>query len=208
MRQFCFRHRYFFFTLSLACALFAVCMVMSGCNTPAWLTDAEQLIPILGATITSVLSFIAGLTGNPALSAVLGTISTIITDVGNGLAELETLINQYKSSPNETTLQKIEDIANLISSNLNQILQATGLPDAIASKIQAWASLVLSQLEAWLAILPALKTAALTGKVSAKPLNDQIMSASALKSAANEIWATKTGDPAVDAALANVVPVV
>ena len=209
MKQFCITHRRALMALSLVSGAFAVCMVVTGCAAPAWLTDAESLIPILGASITSVLSFIAAMTGNAGLSSVLNAISTVITDVGNGLTELQSLITQYKSNPSETTLQKIEDVANLISTNLNQILTATGLPAAVASKIQSWAQLVLTQLEAWLAVLPSLKVAAAAKSERVlmsipAPANDKIMSAAALKGAINEIWTTPTGDPTVDAALVKV----
>ena len=204
MRNFCITHRRALMTLSIVSAVFTVCLLASACNAPAWLTDAEALIPILGSSVTSVLSFIAALTGNAGLSTLLNQISTIITDVGNGLTELESLITQYKSSPTDTLLQQIEQIANLVSTNLNQILAATGLPASIEGKIQAWAQLALSQLEAWLGILPTLKVAVTSPKklaAMARPADDRLMTSAQLKEAFNTILDTPTGDASVDQAL-------
>lgn len=204
MRNFCILHRRALFTLSIVSGLFTICMLTIACNAPAWLTDAERLIPILGSSVTSVLSFLAALTGNSGLATLLNEISAIITDVGNGLTELESLITQYQGSPSDTLLQKIEELANLISTNLSKILSATGLPAAITSKIQQWAQLVLGQLEAWLGILPTLKAAIANPKSFAKmarPANDALLTSAQLKEAYNLILDTPTGDPVVDTAL-------
>jgi hypothetical protein len=209
MKQFCTNHRRALLTLSLVSGLFAVCLCMTACNVPAWLTDAESLIPIIAASVTSILSFVAGMTGDPKLSALLNVITGIIADVGNGLADLEKLISDYKASPSDPLLAQIEAVAADIKANLAQVLSNTGLPAALAATINSWANLALSQLEAWLAVLPSLKAAVVAQSVHtlAKPADDRIMSAAALKDSFNAILDTKTGDPAVDAALAKAVRV-
>jgi hypothetical protein len=207
MKQFCANHRRALLTLSLVSGLFAVCMCMTACNVPAWLTDAESLIPIIAASVTSILSFVAGITGDPKLSALLNVIVGIITDVGNGLADLEKLISDYKASPSDPLLVQIEAVAADIKANLAQVLSNTGLPPALAATINSWAQLALSQLEAWLAVLPSLKAAVMAQNVHtlSKPADDRIMSAAALKDSFNAILDKKTGDPKVDKALAKAI---
>ena len=209
MKKFCTENRRALLTLSMISGVFAVCMGIMACGVPTWLTDAESLVPIVAASVTSILSFIAGMTGDSALSALLTTITGIISDVGNGLADLEKLISDYKASPSDSLLTQIEAVAEDIKANLAQVLSNTGLPAALAATIAAWANLALSQLEAWLAVLPNLKAAVVAQNVHtlAKPADDRIMSAAALKSAFNAILDTRTGDAKVDAALAKAVRV-
>jgi hypothetical protein len=129
--------------------------------------------------------------------------------VGNGLTDIEKLINDYKASPSDSLLTQIEALAQDIQSNLNTILSNTGLPAALQATIGAWANLALSQLEAWLAVLPSLKAAVVAQNVHtmAKPADDRIMSAAALRDSFNAILDKKTGDAVVDAALAKAVRV-
>lgn len=193
--------------LAVVSATFTLCCLITGCNAPAWITDAESLLPIIGSSITSVLSFIAAFTGNAALAGVLGKISTIIADVGNGLTDLDKMVQEYKANPSDTLYQKITAAASDIRENLKQILSDTGLPASLAAKVQAWAQIALTQLEGWMGVLPALHQAAKSNTLHAmaalKPADDRILPPAELKAAFNRIW-EPTGDPNLDKALATV----
>ena len=205
MKAFCTRHNRALWVLCSISAVFTLCLLATGCNVPAWLQDAQTLVPVILSSVTTVLSFLAALTGNPALAAAIGLITPIINDVNAGLTDLEQIIAQYKANPSDTLLQKIEEAAGTISANLQKVLTDTGLPAALAQKIQAWAQLALSQLEAWLAILPALHLAATANSMhvlsALKPASDNVMSAKALHESLTAILAAPTGDSAIDAAM-------
>lgn len=203
-RVFLFRHRRAFHMLGMVFALLTVCMCLTACAVPTWLTDAEALMPVLMSSATSILSFVASATGNPELAAALAIAQPIIDDVGKGLTDLQTMIEEYKGSPSDTVMQNIEAGASDISANLNKLLGDIGLPAALATKLQAWAQLVLSQLNAWLEILPQIKTGVQSRTLEhmARPATDKVMRADDLKNAFNAILDTPTGDPHVDEALA------
>lgn len=202
---FCAQHHSALRLLSVVSALFTMCYVLTGCGLPTWLTDASSIIPVLISSITSIGSFVASLTGNTALAAELAVVTRILDDVEAGLADIETLIAEYKANPSETLLQKIDDVAKLVTNNIQKILTDSGLPSIIASKVQSLARLVLTQLESWLSLLPVLKPAV---GVAAHALAGQSVTFTVpldhatFKAQFNAIYDAPTGDVEIDEALA------
>jgi len=201
---FCTRHHRRLMRIGFAFTLLAACLALSGCAVPVWLSDAESLVPLLAASATAALAFLGGL--SPATAALVQKVITIIQDVSAGLTDIATMIAEYKSNPNDTLLQKIEGVANLVVSNLQQVMADTGIPAAVAMVIQKWAQLVLSQLEAWLAVLPNLKLAVAEGRVESmeRPADDRLLAHDQLRTELNEIFTPATGDAEVDEALGKV----
>jgi hypothetical protein len=201
---FCTRHQRRLMRIGFAFSVLAACMALSGCAVPVWISDAESLVPLLAASATAVLSFLGGL--SPATAALVQKIIMIIQDVSAGLSDIATMIAEYKSNPNDTLLQKIEGVANLVVSNLQQVMSDTGIPASVAMVIQKWAQLALSQLEAWLAVLPNIKVAMAEGRVEAmeRPADDRLLSHAELKQELEAIFTPATGDAEVDAALEKV----
>jgi hypothetical protein len=203
-RNFCTAHRRALMTISLVSACFSLMIALTACNAPAWLTEAQLLLPVIGASITSVLSFLAGLSGNAGLAAVLAGVTTIITNVGNGLNDLIAAVEAYKENPSDTLLQKIQGIADAISANLQKVLTDSGIPAAIAQKIQAWAQLVVSQMDVWLKIVPQVHAAVMAKNLhmmAKPPKGAKIMTVDQFTAAHNAIWEVPTGDPKVDVEL-------
>lgn len=205
-RTFCRRHRHAFMTMAKISALFTACYFLAGCAVAPWLSDAENLIPVIASSVLTVLSFLAGLTGNPILEAALADATTIVKDVQASLTAIEALIASYKKNPSDTLIEQIEGIAQTIESNLSTILNDAGIPAAVATTIQSWAGLVLSQLEAWLDILPTVAAAVKSNSLAhlERPAVDKLMTASELKDSFTAIFAKPSADPTVEAALAAV----
>ena len=189
-------HR-FCFMVFLISTMFTFTVALTGCAVPLWLSDAGNIMPILLSTATSVLGFIGTISGNPEIAVAMGLINTYMTDVENGLKELEELIGEYNETPNETVFQKIQGVAALVSQNLTLILEATGLPAAVATKIQSFATLILGQLNSWLSLLPTLSAKAGEKVTLTVPLTKKEYAAMY-----NKVREEATGDPVVDAALA------
>lgn len=145
--------------MNVALLLFVgiVCMAMAGCGAPVWLTDASSIIGLVGASVTSIGSFVAGLTGNVALSAALAVIGTWITKIQTGIGDIEALVTSYNASPNPTVLADIEAALDDVSTNLATDFSNLGLPTSILSVIEGFAGLVSSQLKAWGSLIPAVK---------------------------------------------------
>lgn len=194
--------------LSFILFAFAVTVPMMGCGVPAWLTDASSIIALVGASITSVGSFIAGLTGNAALAAALAVVSTWITKVQTGLADLTALISQYQKSPSASLLGSIESALSDVTSNVQQDFSNLGLPSTVLSVIAGIASLAYNLLAEWSAAISGVKTASTSEDFKAATAKMADL-ASALpqamenyRNSVNAILTTKTGDPMVDSALA------
>ena len=75
------KHARHFAMLALVLTIGLITIAMTGCAAPTWLTDANQIIGLVGTSIASVGSFIAALTGNTVLAAGLTTVSSWITKI-------------------------------------------------------------------------------------------------------------------------------
>lgn len=157
------KHQAAFFKLSLCLWAVSFCFYASGCAGAA--TVLQEIISaagVLAASVSSVLAAIGVATNNPELSLVATAVTTWTQKVVAGLQNIEALLQQYKTSPNETLLQKIEDAIALGISDVNSFAQIEGIPMALASQLTAWGQLVLSQIQAWAAVVAGWKTATTT----------------------------------------------
>lgn len=197
MKSFLIRHRSALRVLSLLLVVFTVALLMSGCAAPTWLTDANQIIGMVGSSIAAIGGFIAALTGNAALAAGLAVVSTWLTKIEQGIADVEQLVEQYNAAPDATTLASIEAALLDVETNIQQDFSNLGLPTSVTSVIAGVAALALSQLQAWGTMIPAIKANAMQSFVLKVPYTK-----AQFKEAVNGILSTPTGDAEVDAALA------
>lgn len=189
------QHRYHFATIT---AVIICGFMMSGC-AGSFLADAPSIIAAVTASLTGILSVIGILV--PGSTALTGVIQVALAEI----QEIETLVEQYKTTPDETILQKIEAAIQLAITNIRPLLAPVGVPEAAAAKIGAIAQLILSQLEAWQTIFPASKpnTTSLADNLVhgvptyaiAKPLTSE-----QFKSAVNDIAHAPSGDAVTDEA--------
>jgi hypothetical protein len=197
IRTFLVRHTRHFFQLALVLTIGLFTLAMSGCGVPTWLSDAQNIVALVGTSITAIGSFLAGLTGNAALAAGLAVLSTWITKVEQGVSDIETLVTQYNASPTPTLLSDIEAALIDVETNIQQDFSNLGLPTSILSVVTGIAALALSQLEAWGSLLPAIKAGAMATFIVKTPYTK-----AEYKELINKILSTPTGDAEVDVALA------
>lgn len=208
IRNFLIRSRRAFFMVTLASFAFTLCLLMTGCAAPVWLTDASEIITLVGASFTSIASFIAGLTGNAALAALLAIVSTWIGKVQTGLGDITALITQYTAAPSATLLAEIEAALADVTANVKQDFSNLGLPASILSVIAGIAALALNLLTEWSAAITGVTTASTSTELHAavekiNTLGNALPQAMAdFKAGVNAVLSTPTGDAEIDAALA------
>jgi hypothetical protein len=199
MKNFCVKYHRQLLILSLVLAVYPMAVLLAGCGVPTWLSDANQIVGLVGTSIATIGAFIAGLTGNTALSAALAVVSAWVTKVTTGISDLEALISQYNESPSPTLLSDIKAALADVKANVQQDFSNLGLPASILSVIAGVAELALSQLEAWGSLIPALTAKAKDVVTIHVPYTSK-----EFKALVNAVLEKPTGDPQVDAALAKV----
>ena len=206
--QFLVKYRRSFFVFAFLMFLATACLSLTACGVPVWLSDAGNIIALVGASFASVASFIAGLTGNTALAAALAVVSTWITKVQTGVSDLTALIAQYQASQSTGVLANIEAALADLQTNVQQDFSNLGLPAAVLSVIAGIAGVAENLLVQWsdaIAGVKAAKTSADFKGASAKltALADALPQTIAqYKIDINAILDTQTDDPMVNAALA------
>ena len=209
MRKFLIRFRRVAMFMAIVCACFVCGLMLTGCGAPTWLTDAGNIVATIGMSFTSLSAFIAGLTGNVALAALLTTVSAWISKVQTDIADLSLLISQYQQSPSTGLLATIESSLADVQANVQQDFANLGLPAAVLSVVAGVAGLAEGLLVKWSTAVGAVKSAAFGSKefhAAVEHMNSVAKSlpqdTAAFKAAVNALFDKKTGDAQVDAALA------
>ena len=199
-RRFCMQYRRALFTSSVVFGALCLCSILTGCaGLPTWLADAEKIIPVLAEGAASILSLISALTGNAVAAGVLSEISAWASKIEAGIKNIQDLVAQYQTTPGESLLNEIESAVNLVVGDIGSFASIVGVPAVLATKVQAPAQFLLTELESWASLLPALKAAAVAGtKITITVPLDQ----HAFRHAWNNLLNEPSGDPAVDLALA------
>lgn len=105
-------------------------LATTGCSTN-WIDVAIKDIPTAEGIANSILGIAALASGNGTLDAPLAAlVNTAGTMVIAGLTTLEALINQYKTAPNSSVLDKIDVALTDLQTNLGSILQVSGIKDS------------------------------------------------------------------------------
>lgn len=195
------KHRRALWTVSALLALVFVCLMVAACAVPVWLSDAEGLGELLVIAAGSVLTTVGSLTGNIAVEGV-GTLLTAWAEkVHAAITNVNQLIEAYKKSPGETELQAVESAAQLAISDIKSFSAIIGIPAAIATVIQNLATLLLTEVESFISLLPLAQNAPVAGSTVAVTF-PSLKADFATKF--NAALATPTGDDTVDAVLATV----
>jgi hypothetical protein len=197
MKKFCTKYHRLFVVLLLV----QVSLLVVGCGALTWLTDAQNILPIVGNMVGLVLTLIATLSGGSILPVAIATVVTeVITRALAGIKDIEAMVAEYKSTPTTDKLSQIEAATKAIIDNLDSFLNdtlGTIANQALHEKIKAILTLVLNEVVAFASLLPALHASAGQKISITVPLTSK-----AAKDAFNAILSTPSGDAAVDAALA------
>jgi hypothetical protein len=138
----------------LAVAL-ALSMAATGC-TAQWLSVALADLPVLKQMALNIVALVATLESGKQISAAeSAAIQSISTEAGKDLTLLQTLYNQYKASPDNGTMQKIESVIGDINQNLPALLQAAHISDAtLSARITAAVNLILTTVSSFAQLIP------------------------------------------------------
>lgn len=174
-------------------ALVVLC-AMTGCASPTWLLDIGNIVPVLLASVGSILTLIGNATGNLVETGVGAALSAWAAKVQAGFLNIQQLVEEYKETPGETKLQEIEQVAATVVGDIGTFDTIIGVPAALSATLQKWAQFVLSQIEALVSVLPGMSAPAGTALSIKIPMNvKEIKAAHAL------ILSAPTGDAATDA---------
>src|SRR5579883_3140562 len=106
-----------------------------GCDTAQWIKTAQEILPVVLPMVT-----------NPVSAVDLDTITRTANVVSNDLNLAGQLVSQYQSSPDPTTIGKINVVLGEVQSNLSGLLPALHISDsATAQKISAVVMLINSE---------------------------------------------------------------
>ena len=208
MKSFLKRNYRALFIFSMLCF---TCLIV-GCGLPTWLADANSILPVAVQSILGILSLVAALSGKTLSASEVTTITNFGTSVQNAIKDIEAMVEDYQQQSSTTLLGEIEAAVTALQSQLTQFLTDVHVTDpSTQAKISAIVNLVLTQIEAWASIIPALKataTATVTPAGVAVTRVPEIvplkvpLTKQAFKQAYNAVLNTPTGNADVDAACA------
>lgn len=175
-------------------------LAMAGCEAGQWVKAAQQILPVVLPMVTNLVSAVSLLQGKTVSAADLNTISQTASQVSNDLNLTAQLINQYQSSPNVTTVERLNTVLEEVHTNLSSLLPALHIADpATIQKIAAVVMLINNEVTSLQQVLPAVSGGKLTVRRGAAgaPLN-----ANQLKAEFNAIVTQPTSNAEVNQAFA------
>jgi hypothetical protein len=130
---------------SLLALVLALISATTGC-TPQWINVAVQDPPVLTQMALNIATLVSTLaSGKQASTADVAVIQNISAQASRDLNLLQTLSNEYKANPNDTTLQKIQNVISDLNQNLPALLQAAHISNpTLSARITAAVNLILS----------------------------------------------------------------
>lgn len=137
-------------------ALLAISLVTTGCS-PQWISVALADLPVLvqmalniGTTVTTLES------GQQLSSEDAAAIQNISTEATKDLNLLQLLYNDYKTTANAATMQKIQSVIADINTNLPALLQSAHIRDAtLSARISAAVNLIVTTVNSFASLIPA-----------------------------------------------------
>ena len=186
---------------SLLALVLALVSATTGC-TSQWVNVAVQDLPVLTQMALNIATLVSTLAaGKQASTGDVAVIQNISAQVSRDLNLLQSLYNEYKASPNNTTLQKIQNIISGLNQNLPALLQAAHISNPILSvRVSAAINLIISTVNSVASLMPQ-SSAATSRKLHALPL----LRANDLKKQWNLQVCSPSGNIVMDAAFADSV---
>jgi hypothetical protein len=140
---------------ALLVTLLLTSLLATGCSAK-WISVALADLPVLVQMALNVGSVVTTLeSGKQLTSAEASAVQNISAQASKDLNLLQTLYNQYKVTPNASTLQKIQSAIADMNQNLPALLQASHVADPVlAARITAAVNLILTTVNSFAALLP------------------------------------------------------
>lgn len=185
---------------------------LAGCGLATWLADANSILPVIANSVVSLLSLIALIRGGAVSAAEADTVTTWATSAENAITAIQTMVEDYQQQASTTLLGDIQAAVKAFTDDATKFLSALHVVDpASQAKIEDIVQLILSQVQAWATVIPALTatstTAVNAARVFVRATTVQLtvpLTKKAYKQAFDQILSTPSGSAEVDAALAKV----
>jgi len=137
----------------LAMAL-AVSLAATGCSAQ-WISVALADLPVLVQMALNIATFAEAAQGKVISAADEAAVQNISSEASKDLNLLQSLYNEYKASPSDAALQKINAAIAVIQQNLPALLQASHISDAaLAAKVSAGVNLILTTVASFASLMP------------------------------------------------------
>jgi hypothetical protein len=137
----------------LAMAL-AVSLAATGCSAQ-WISVALADLPVLVQMALNIATFAETAQGKVISAADEAAVQSISNEASKDLNLLQSLYNEYKASPSDAGLQKINAAIGVIQQNLPALLQAAHISDAaLSQQVTAGMNLILTTVESFAALMP------------------------------------------------------
>jgi hypothetical protein len=155
---------------SLLALVLALLSVTTGC-TPQWVNVAVQDLPVLTQMALNIANLVALLaSGKQASAADVAVVQNISAQASRDLNLLQSLYNDHKANPSNTTLQKIQNVIADLNQNLPALLQAAHISNpTLSARVSAAVNLILSTVNSVASLMP--QSSPVTArKAQARPL--------------------------------------
>lgn len=176
----------------------AIAIAATGCSAQ-WINIALQDLPVLTQMALNIATLVSALaSGQQASSADVAVVQNISAQASRDLNLLQNLYNEYKASPNASTIQKIESVISDLNQNLPAVLQSAHISNpTLSARITAAVNLILTTVNSFASLMPQ-STPTTARRAAAGPL----MHPGDLKRQWNLQVCAPTGNAAQDAAFA------
>lgn len=137
----------------LLALVLALSTATSACS-PDWINIALQDLPVLTQMALNVAT-LANMGSQQQNSADLAVIQNISGQVSRDLNLLRTLYDEYKASPNDTTLKEIQSAVGLVNLHLPALLESAHISNALLrARVAAAVNLILATVNNFAALIP------------------------------------------------------
>jgi hypothetical protein len=186
---------------SLLALVLALLTATIGC-TPQWINVAVQDLPVLTQMALNIATLVSTLaSGKQASAADMAVIQNISAQASRDLNLLQSLYSEYKANPNNSTLQKIQNVISDVNQNLPALLQAAHISNpTLSARVTAAVNLIVSTVNSVASLMPQ-SSAATSRKLTAQPL----LHAKDLKKQWNLQVCSPTGNAVMDEAFTQTV---
>ncbi|MGH9449833.1 MAG: hypothetical protein ACRD11_04750 [Terriglobia bacterium] len=175
-------------------------LTLLACGVAQWVKAARQILPVVLPMVTNLVTAVSLLQGKTVSPTDFTTISNTSNQISSDLNLVGQLVNQYETSPNATTVEKINSALQDVSTNLNGLLASLHISDpATIQKITAVTTLISSEMNSIIQILPAVSSGQLGAPRQGAALP---LSAAELKRQYNGIVSQPTANASVNSAFA------
>jgi hypothetical protein len=185
-------------------ALLSLSLLATGCSAQ-WISVALADLPVLVQMALNIGTVVTTLQSGQQLSAAdAAAIQNISNQASKDLNLLQALYNDYKTSANAATIQKIQSVIADINTNLPALLQSTHISDAaLSTRITAAVNLILATVNSFAALIPASGATAVQAQMTRQKV--AVPHAADLKKQWNQQVCGPAGKAALDTSLTGCV---